>query len=200
MIMLPSSEPEELGGSNIPLPVQEYVKAVSVCFGSESMVNDIPSIFPAPIQRAEVAVMIEQLKIVLQHTSLLLLASEEERSSVNDGGEALHGTCAARQHDKECEVRQLCSFVVGDRDCSDLPLLPEELAELRALHAQLGEADASVVLGDSELKCGVLSGRQSTESRRIATLEHGLRMFFRRAARILKADDPSFKCSETQRR
>lgn len=90
MIMLPSSEPEELGGTNIPLPVQEYVKAVSVCFGSHSMIKDIPSILPAPLQRAEVAVMIEQLEIILQHTSLLLLSSEEERDSVNAGGEALH--------------------------------------------------------------------------------------------------------------
>ncbi|CDI80237.1 hypothetical protein EPH_0008810 [Eimeria praecox] len=167
MIMLPSSEPEELGGSNIPLPVQEYVKAVSVCFGSDSMIKDIPSILPAPLQRAEVAVMIEQLEIVLHHTSLLLLASEEERNSVNAG---------------------------------DLPLLPEELAEMRALHAQLGEADASVVLADDASKYGGLSEKEPAESKRIASMEHGLRMFFRRAARILKADDPSFKCAETQRR
>ncbi|CDJ51827.1 1,3-beta-glucan synthase component domain-containing protein, putative [Eimeria brunetti] len=155
MIMLPSSEPEELGGSNIPLPVQQYVKAVSVCFGSDSMIKDIPSILPAPLQRAEVAVMIEQLEIILQHTSLLLLAN--------------------------------------------LPLLPEELAEMRALHAQLGEANASVVLANhgSEFDPPV---RDPEESRRIASAEHGLRMFFRRAARILKADDPSFKCTETQRR
>ncbi|CDJ29629.1 uncharacterized protein EMH_0051370 [Eimeria mitis] len=167
MIMLPSTEPEELGGSNIPLPVQEYVKAVSVCFGSDSMVKDIPSILPAPLQRAEVAVMIEQLEIILHHTSLLLLASEEERNSVNVG---------------------------------DLPLLPEELAEMRALHAQLGEADANVVLADNGSKYGGPSDREQAESRRIAAVEHGLRMFFRRAARILKADDPSFKCAETQRR
>ena len=89
---------------------------------------------------------------------------------------------------------------MDDCGCSDLPLLPEELAEMRALHAQLGEADASVVLGDNRSQSGRPPDREPAESRRTAVVEHGLRMLFRRAARILKADDPSFKCAETQRR
>lgn len=89
MIMLPSSEPEELGGSNIPLPIQNYIKTVSVCFGSHSMVNNMPSVLPAPLQRAEVAVMIEQLGITLHHTSLLLLSNEAEGNPTSAEGEAL---------------------------------------------------------------------------------------------------------------
>lgn len=88
MIMLPSSEPEELGGSNIPVTVQNYVKSVSVCFDSPSLTEDMPSILPAPLQRAEVAVMIEQLKVTLHHTSLLLLSNEKEGAPTFAGGEA----------------------------------------------------------------------------------------------------------------
>ncbi|CDJ39099.1 1,3-beta-glucan synthase component domain-containing protein, putative [Eimeria tenella] len=167
MIMLPSTEPEELGESNIPLVVQDYVKAVSVCFGSDSWVKDIPSILPSPIQRAEVAVMIEQLEVLLQHTSSLLLSNEGEKDAMNT---------------------------------EDLPLLPEELAEMRALHAQLGEANANVVLGDNGVQDGCFFSREPADSSRIASVEHAVRLFFRRAARILKAEDPSFKCAETQRR
>lgn len=88
MIMLPSNEPEELGGPNIPLAVQDYVKAVSVCFGSQSRISDMPSVLPAPLQRAEVAVMIEQLEITLHHTSLLLLLNEQEAVPKSAEGEA----------------------------------------------------------------------------------------------------------------
>lgn len=82
----------------------------------------------------------------------------------------------------------------------DLPLLPEELAEMRALHAQLGEANANVVLGDNGVQDGCFFSREPADSSRIASVEHAVRLFFRRAARILKAEDPSFKCAETQRR
>ncbi|KAL8429294.1 hypothetical protein ACSSS7_006680 [Eimeria intestinalis] len=167
MIMLPSNKPEELGGSNIPLVVQDYIKAVSVCFGSPSLIEDMPSVLPAPLQRGEVAVMLEQLEIILKHTSLLLLSSEEEAQATS---------------------------------AEDLPLLPEEVAELRALYAQLGEADASVVLGDSGSENSKFAGREQAELAKIASTEHALKLFFRRAARILKADDPSFRCAEAQRR
>lgn len=97
MIMLPSTEPEELGESNIPLVVQDYVKAVSVCFGSDSWVKDIPSILPSPIQRAEVAVMIEQLEVLLQHTSSLLLSNEGEKDAMNTEGEATKPSTSSAQ-------------------------------------------------------------------------------------------------------
>ncbi|KAL8272509.1 hypothetical protein Esti_003632 [Eimeria stiedai] len=167
MIMLPSNKPEELGGSNIPVVIQAYIKAVSICFGSPSQIGDMSSVLPAPLQRGEVAVMLEQLQIILKHTSLLLLSSEEESQATS---------------------------------AEDLPLLPEEVAELRALYAQLGEADASVVLGDSGSQNSKFAGRDPAELAKIASTEHALKLFFRRAARILKADDPSFRCAEAQRR
>ncbi|OEH79915.1 hypothetical protein cyc_02196 [Cyclospora cayetanensis] len=204
MIMLPSSDPEELGGSNIPLVIQGYVRGVSLCFGSHSMIKDIPSILPAPLQRAEVAVMIEQLQISLHHTSLLLLANEGEKRDTSEG-----------EFNRKWE-----DFVVFDwtskagmpahhtmielamihLPCAALPLLPEELAEMRALHAQLGEANADVVLGDngSEDARFLIQGQEN--SKRIASTEYAVKLFFRRAAKILKADDPSFRCAETQRR
>lgn len=89
MILLPSSEPEDLGGSNIPLVVQDYVKAVTICFGSQSMIRDMPSVFPAPLQRAEVAVMIEQLEVALHHTSLLLLSNEEQENPTSADGKII---------------------------------------------------------------------------------------------------------------
>lgn len=82
----------------------------------------------------------------------------------------------------------------------DLPLLPEELAEMRALYAQLGEADARVVLGDNGLKDSYFIFKAPEESAKIASVEHALKLFFRRASRILKADDPFIRCSEMQRR
>ncbi|KAL8445073.1 hypothetical protein Emag_005228 [Eimeria magna] len=128
MIMLPSNKPEELGGPNIPVPVQDYIKAASICFDSPSLMEDMPSVLPAPLQRGEVAVMLEQLGIILKHTSLLLLSSEEESQATS------------------------------------------------------------------------AEGRESAELGKIASTEHALKLFFRRAARILRADDPSFRCAEAQRR
>lgn len=71
---------------------------------------------------------------------------------------------------------------------------------MRALHAQLAEADASVVLGDNGSESVEHMTKGVRESSRTAAMEHALKLFFRRAARILKAEDPSFTCAETQRR
>lgn len=82
MVLLPSYNPEDLGESTIPAVIQKYIKAVSVCFASPSL-QSLPSVLPEPIDRSEVEVMMDQLEIALDHTSLLLL-SEGDSETVTD--------------------------------------------------------------------------------------------------------------------
>lgn len=82
--------------------------------------------------------------------------------------------------------------------CPDLPLAPEELAEMRALHLQLCTADAPVVLGGNDI--GSADFYKQEEMAQAARLEHAVKLFLRRAAHILNAADAAFRSGEAQRR
>nr|CEL71124.1 TPA: Callose synthase [Neospora caninum Liverpool] len=130
----------------------------------------IPSVYPQPVEVEEVNGMVRQFQIVMSHTQQLQLAQEE---------------CLS--HDPHL-----------------MPMTAEQMAEYRCLHAVLCEADADVFVGEPDEGAQRLLIPQTAEpaasSLLLAKTEHAVKMYFRRAARILRVSNPYLTTTEADRR
>ncbi|KFH12537.1 1,3-beta-glucan synthase component protein [Toxoplasma gondii MAS] len=130
----------------------------------------MPSVFPQPVEVEEVNGMVRQFQIIMSHTQQLHLAQEESIS-----------------HDPYL-----------------MPMTAEQMAEYRCLHAILCEADADVFTGepDENIQRPLLPQTEESDASKLllAKTEHAVKMYFRRATRILRASNPYFTTTEADRR
>lgn len=83
-----------------------------------------------------------------------------------------------------------------------MPMTTEQMAEFRCLHALIQEADADVFTAElEEDKKPLFQAEESSPDRRLlAKTEHAVKLYFRRAARILRSSNPFLSTSEADRR